>query len=667
LAETKKEVYVSGLKPWTIAAAIILPIPFWFGNQIIQALTPWWVFAGVLPFTLIMHFVVFFLLEKVSPRFKISTQSLAVFTVIIFMLAGTHVYETGIPYWTTVPISTYNMAYFIRGLYVDPYKTAFWAQTPPAIVPKNEAIIKAFYEGGAYNFSAWAGPWIFWSLWALAAYGGLYFWSFFMRKPSLDVEKNPFPWAMPSVITLELFDQGRRIFNFGLRITKFFYLGLVVGVLIYLPNAISALSPIPFPIYTFQIPLDLNAYTRGILPGANFSAYFPPIDTMASIFIPMDVLASIVLFWILFGVIWPVIGVRTGILPYTPGVETHAYNSTIAPFKYGTFAILGMSIGMGIWIIWHYRRYWLNIFNVTFKGKPLSGMESDDQGVHYRWIGFGSIGMFLLLAALFLIGGTTPVMAFVIPAIWICYIYGWVWIYQHGVGVFQPAVGTYNGLVFDFGTVLGQWGPRPSPAAFNSMMMYSSFGGGVRMASYGPYGHFVGYKIGDALKTRAKDIWIISLITMISIAFSHQLLWPWFYTRFGGYLKSTAVEYHVWGMPAIWNLTYGTPPEIGTAETWAYVIGGTALVFVVSFLRARFAWFFLHPVGMYSGFLLHWGVGLPAFVIKYVTLKVGGAKAYNEGLAPLAAGMTMGCGTLFILVAWVEFFNVGLPTLIARI
>lgn len=653
--------------------ALIFPPIAWFFNQVIQSLTPWWVFAGVLPLPMALNIVILYALTKVSPVFKLSRQEWGCLTTIFWMVAGAHYLETGIPYWTTCPLPTYNIAYFIRGLFADPYNTVFWEKMPGFLAPKDTAVINAFFYGGEYNGGQWLMPIAFWITWSIALYCGSYLWTFAFRKPMIEVERLPFAFVLPStypaVWATEEEGGKPRLFNFALRLSKLFWVGLLLGTIVNLPNALSALTPIVFPNYVFQVPLDLTPFTRNILPGAMFTGYFPPVDVMAASLAPLDVLATVVVWWIAFGILYPVIGIRAGVLPYTPGDEgSNPWSTTLGPFKAGTFATVGISIGLGVWMIWRYRSSWINMFRAAFNPSKLRQEDLEDQGVKYRLVVIGGIIFFAVIALMFILGGAPIPMAIAGPLLFIVFMYGWIRV-DAEAGIYIPDTNNYQGMFFDLGTFTGQWGPRPDPNAFNAQMMYSAFGSGSRMASYGMHHQFESYKIGYLLETRAKDILVISLISMVSIAFVSVGLWPLWYTTLGGYTTMSAVEYHAWSMPIPWSLTYGTPTPPGTAETWLYVILGTATVFIINILRSRFTWFFLSPVGMLvtGPNISWWPVWTFAFVLKYIITKIGGARLYEQVWIPIVCGFVGGTGITFILTSWVGFFTRGLPTLMTRL
>jgi hypothetical protein len=84
-------------------------------------------------------------------------------------------------------------------------------------------------------------------------------------------------------------------------------------------------------------------------------------------------------------------------------------------------------------------------------------------------------------------------------------------------------------------------------------------------------------------------------------------------------------------------------------EPWiAQAVAGFIAALALSYLHARFVWFPLEPFGLFIA-TEEWGtltgiwiMFLAAWVLKYLTLKMGGAKAYENIGVPAATGFIAG-------------------------
>ncbi|MEM2303099.1 MAG: DUF6784 domain-containing protein, partial [Candidatus Bathyarchaeia archaeon] len=97
---------------------------------------------------------------------------------------------------------------------------------------------------------------------------------------------------------------------------------------------------------------------------------------------------------------------------------------------------------------------------------------------------------------------------------------------------------------------------------------------------------------------------------------------------------------------------------------WIPAIIGFIVTVLLYFLRLRFVWWPLHPMGfLISGAAREvwtgaWTSFLGAWVLKFITLRIGGSKAYEEYGIPAAAGVLAGfvmaavIGVIVGLIRW---------------
>ena len=83
---------------------------------------------------------------------------------------------------------------------------------------------------------------------------------------------------------------------------------------------------------------------------------------------------------------------------------------------------------------------------------------------------------------------------------------------------------------------------------------------------------------------------------------------------------------------------------------------------IIMFLRMKFPWFILHPLGLilYSGHEAKiFGSFFIALIVKYAVLKIGGTKLYQKGI-PIVLGLIGGAALSRIVVALV-YYAAGVP------
>jgi len=662
----KERVKPSGLKTWIIISAILIPPVGYFLNLVMQGFGAWWNYPLIFPLPFFWHIVIFYLLTKVSKSFRLSPQELTLFFVICFITAGGMYAAYGFGYWTTTPLPHWNIGFATSGLNSEAYKSVFYEKVPPFIVPKDPVVMHAFWYGGAFDLGPWLVPALFWIVWGIGQFVGMAIWGYFLRKPLVETEKLPFPGIAPHTYLMKYYTEEEEgtpvLFNFRLRLTKLFWIGLVIGMLLSIPGQVINFWPLAFGGNALtNWPVNLLSITEGPLPGALTSGNLYVTDVFVAQFIPLDALATAVLYWFVFGVIYQTLAVRTGLAPFPPGAGNEgAYAWNLGPFKWMQFSWIGLSLGLAATVVVRYRKHILEILK-----KGLKDEKAEDDGVSYRFLAWGALGTYLLQVVLFAVTGSPIIMALIIPVFFIFYMFGWTRMMGE-VEEFMPSVDTYSYLVFDAGTFLGQWGPRPSPGAFNTILMYYSYGTGVRMSSMAMHHGFKSYKMAYETNTSGKEVLYITIISLLSTIIAVYFIWPWFMTSFGGYSRINSIRYNDWSLPGIYNWTYGTPPALTVEETWGYAILGIVVTPIIYFLRARFTWFFINPIGMLMLPNGWWPTWLVAFVIKYAVLKFGGSRVFEERWLPMATGVCIGFGTLVLFGALITFFNVSLPTWLGR-
>jgi hypothetical protein len=87
---------------------------------------------------------------------------------------------------------------------------------------------------------------------------------------------------------------------------------------------------------------------------------------------------------------------------------------------------------------------------------------------------------------------------------------------------------------------------------------------------------------------------------------------------------------------------------------------GAGITAILAMLRARFAWFPLHPLGyvLASSFMMKsvWFAMFVAWIVRHIVLRIGGAKSIRRGLVPFCVGMFTACIVSIVVFDVVGFY-----------
>ncbi|RLF23757.1 MAG: hypothetical protein DRM97_04395, partial [Thermoprotei archaeon] len=655
------------------------------GNFWIQTLTEWWAFPGVLPPPIILVIIVSELLGWVNPKWRLTAAELTVLTTTCLMCAGVTYIQYGQLLWGISCVPTYH---FFMPLYAaenDPYK-AWWDIIPEFWIPKDKNIVDAAWYGlawarenvgiGEVPWGAWGPSLVYWILFFLLWTITGYFWGFMLRKPFIEVERLPFPAVLPTAYLIqwasEIDPEKNRTKLFDLRIprNKLFWVFFILGFLGTLPDVFRYFIPaIPPSTEWSTQPVDLSPYTTTLFPGGFAFAYLMIPEIPIFFLCPLDILATTVLTWFIFAFLYPVVGVKLGILEYRPGVESMymgimaGYYGRNGPFKYWYWATSGITLGIGVWVLITTYKHLATIFKCAF-GKE----DIKEQGVSYRLVAWGTIILCLLWLAMW-VGSGVPVHVaiFVLLTYWlfqIANIRGSAELWRHYT-VYQ-----LFGTPYVYAMLGAPAIPTTDPTMIKSIFLVCALGNaGPRLSPFNIRTTIYMYKVAEVNKVRAADVFWAMIITAIVAGIWTHVFGLWWIHHLGGLSKLGPVPYHEWALGWAQNYTL-TTPEFTIPEYIHLTWTGIVFVIIVYLLRMRFPWFFWNPVAMMMTlFVMEWMWlnCLIALIIKVIVFRVGGAKLYEERAVPAAIGFAMGYGFNFFITAVLQFCLRAWPMFWARL
>ena len=655
--------YRRGLTLRVLAIIVVMvPVTFIF-NMLLSGLTAWWVHAGMLPPSVMYIILINELLGRLNPKLKLSRSELAVLLTAFFALGGYSYTMYGELKFGINIVSTYfNIMSAVQALSVAPARTFWLDKYPPFWAPPPEVVElawKGLKPGQYIDWGAWILSITFWTLYFITWSVWSYMLAFMLRKQMIEVEKLPFamvlPTAYPIVWSTEPQGSPHNLFYFKSRLAKMFWAAFILGFIGTLPDLLVYFLPFIPPSTEWSThTVNLNAFTRNILPGASFVGYIIIPRVAVFLLLPLDFLLSGVVAWFIMNVIYPWIGVATGILPYTPGVENNPWNygQSVGPIRAIYATNTGIILGIGLYTLYVAWPHIKTIFS------SISGKTIEEQGVSYRFVATTFIALTILFILLFTIAGAPLVI--VLPLLLFYLIMEMGNIYTMG---YYPYLNDPMHFTVPFsyytGLGLGLWGPgipNPSPVAARTIGMSSCLN--IRYISYNGRLLCGGFKIGDMARTQARDI----LLTMIIVAvLSGIVAIPgtiWLAHRYGAQNLSLSI-----GGISTWYVASPGPYPLDIFLS--HSVGGAAITLLLYYLRMRFPGLMINPAGMAFALFSPTWYGFPnmlvALVIKWLILKAGGTKIWEEQAVPAIIGFTCGYGFTYVLIQWLAFFTKALP------
>jgi len=533
---------------------------------------------------------------------------------------------------------------------------------PTFMCPPYEVVI-LLSKGGPIDWSAWATP-ITW-FWLHNITMGVFMLSVatLFRRLWIDIEKVPFPHAL---VAYEL--ARNNVAEKGW--SRLFIIGVVIGLAFEIPVTLRGIFPWFPDIYGvgYRSCPHLTRWIGGdeplgAIPGIMSMNYNPPVVAMAYM-APLAVQFSTWFFALIY-----IIAVQ---IAYTMGYYTGITGmgtcgrfwcspspTTEPPLKFGAIAV-GAIVAMGIMHLILNRRYLAETFKVASKGSS----EFKEEAMSYRMcliiIGvslIATIAFWMWSSLSFIDALFMPITAF---CIWypMNRLFGLAGAYWRGAD---------KGLVF-FRLL------HPTchePITTQEYLIYRTAVQSCSDTPSYPWGgaavsSFTAYKFASLAGLSARNTFKTVLAALLIAPLASHIAFIWILHTVGGERIGIwsswflGIGERLAQMPGWW---ISTPAR----EPWAeYAVLGAFIMVVLSWLHARFVWFPLEPIGYILGTTASstlFGLWIPFFVawmLKMLTLRIGGAKLYEGYGVPIASGAVTGCmiGMLLGGIIWIIRFFV---------
>ena len=604
----------SGLTPKSLLLAFVL-IPF----------NIWWLIeleVVRVGYPTIIHpqanviFIVFWLLligyvlHKLSPRLGISQQELL---TVHFMLC----IVSCLCSWDMLHILMPIMSYPFR--FATPendWRNLFWRNIPEWLTVSDEKTLLGYYEGGSslytlHYLKAWLAPVIAWSSFIFVLMVVLLCINTLLRIQWTEHERLSYPLTQ---LPLEMTNPRLRFFR-----NRLMWIGFSIAALISIVNLLNSIYPIiPY------IPVK----RQGI--GAGIRVSFYPFVIGMSFMMPQDLLFSCWAFYWLYKIelmIGDMMGWRN-----------------LPRFPYAAEQGFGVYMGLLIFALWIGRSHFIGLLRHLFTSSR-SRFQLDDsrEPMPYRLAVIGIVFGIIFLTVFSYKAGMS---LWVIPIFFGIYFLLSIMITRlraelgfivHGHG-YRPGIDPHSMIVTGFGT----WQLNTNTLTVFSMYMFFNRAYWVNPMPE----HLEAFKMSERRNINLRHTSIaILLATAIGVVVSFWFLLDSFYRH--GHDSAHFHPHSLWyGRMAYGQLeNWLNYPREADGPALAFMGGGFGLTAVLMFLRTRFLWWPLHPLGYVTadswGMFNLWSCIFVAWMIKTIILRYGGLGSYRRAV-PFFLGVALG-------------------------
>ncbi|RLI44650.1 hypothetical protein DRO64_03665 [Candidatus Bathyarchaeota archaeon] len=587
----------------------------------------------------------FFLLTRVVPELtRISRKQILVF-------------------YSMIAVSLAHAGYFVPWCYyngmigIRTYITDWDAHIPTFWAPPKEAVEPMYLGGLPVDWGSWIVPMIFWSAFFMTlTVFALSIVSILSRRLVIE-QRLPFPFgeiaANTVIYSLATEEQKRQQI-------KLFSIGMVLVFLYYVPWWLHLGWPSIPDIYGWYsppfggfFPGQINLENLGgALPCARISFPFAPFLWAWFYLLSMDILLTATLTWLLFYVILPPIAYSLGL--FGVGVEPTWRATVWKLWKPGAICYLGFWPAFAIVPLIIGYKYIGRTIRAAIKGEPAGPNDLMSYRMAYILLIVSGVAIlaFYMVSGGGFITSIWGILYIIISLLAFANLRGeaGMLICAHGFcGWFQP-LWRHVLATGDVSLAVAQ-GPNYSVPIYLTYMTTSDI-------HYGTVGGKLAYgldalKLADRLEQDLRGVFPAMIIgSLVAIIVSTPIVLWSYYTI--GFPRVPIHGDGIWWPNQLWPSSMNSSPSpFEPGGHGPYAAFGFGLVTLLYLLRLKFAWFPLHPVGLYLGGIGPWfptGAAAPiALILKYLTFKIGGTKLYEEKGVPLAVGAFIGF-TLFLLV-----------------
>ena len=574
-------------------------------------------FANVI-FILFWLILIRYILVKISPILDLSQQELLTIYVMLCVVSCLCSYDC---MEVLIPIMGHPFRF---ATIENEWQQLFFKQLPHWLTISDEKALTAFYEGDSslykgHNFNVWLIPAVTWILFILVMMIVMVCINTLLRVQWAERERLTYPIIQ---LPLEMTHPKLRFFK-----NRLMWLGFGIISLIVTVNILNSLYPsVPYiPIKRQDIHQYFTHRPWNGLGGVRISFY--PFVIGISFLIPLELLFSCWAFFWIYKIelmVSSMMGWRN--LPRFPYASEQAFGAYVA--------ILGF-------ILWRGRLHFKGLVRHLLGSRTSASQLNDShEPMPYRLaVGGIVIGMVFLTVFSYKAGmslwvipiffGTYFLLGIIVARIRAelgFMVHDMIGIAPHsmiitGFGTRQLGKGTLTIFALYLFFTRTNWA-NPTPEPLEAFKISS-------LRNINPRNMAVAILLATVIGS------VITFWLLLDIYYRHGAASGYFYPSTLGFGR------HAYGLLENW-LSF---PQGYDGPALAFTGGGLGVAGVLMFLRARFLWWSLHPLGYVManswGMYNLWCCLFVAWVAKLIILRYGGLRAYQRAI-PFFLGLALG-------------------------
>ncbi|MCD6509842.1 MAG: hypothetical protein J7L11_05605 [Thermoprotei archaeon] len=672
----------------SLALTIIFSLIFLVASTVQLGYTnkPWSISYFVIPWLYI--FVLNELLGRLSPRLRLTMPEL-VLMLFAFAIIGGHYYiaKGSASYAGLISLILERDGVFVEArLLAQDWSKDYWSFLPSFMFPvqNREAIVDTIVNGGVLDWGAVA-PCIAWRslVWLVWVIMGITYSFVIVGSRWIEVERLPYPWAIPLTVTTQLAGEIREdnkslLFDTRDIRVKAYWIGVAIGFLgSILPIISQLIPPLAWAGSVQWSYMDVNLYWLATaFPGAN-ATFRIHLEYLALwLCVSNDVLWTFIICQVVFNWIWLYTAVRLGIIPYERGMEFYLYGGqpgTWEPFPYTIIGTTGIALAIGVLTLWTQRDRLGKIWQAML-GKG----EYEEHGLpvgKVAWVGVALTVLFIILT----VAAGIPIIVTIVFLFLAYFLFwpsaarGWAEVCEAGETNWDVNRGWI--YLYSAGLATGQWPyefPNPNTSWAIAVRTFDPLMG-AWMSYYWPLNtsQVVSfYKVAYENKSNMRDLYIGMIIIACILIPAGLITTLKIVTQTGGLTKTYV---GLWG--GVWQATASNTMSSGAlwrggtiSSAWMWLIVGLLIGLGTFFAKVYIPGLPLNTTALYIALYtanLFWFDALFALVVKTLTIKAIGVHRWERIAMPLAAGICAGLGATYLFAILIDFFSVSLPKYLA--